>query len=844
MPRDDPGLILRALAARTAAGAPSNTVFLLGGAHERRVNVPAQQRRALNLVWALQSRGRLVSGLPIAVIGAGVAGTTFAVAAAARGSHVWLIDEHEEPITTQRASSERYLDPNLFDWPNDDWDRTVADLPFLNWRAGIAADVRAQMLVGASAQADGARLRYAPQNYVVAIKDPDEQPKRSHPQVWGVGLESLVGAAPGSALPKWILKAALVVVATGFLPENRVAGTFSGSYWRDARLNEIAGAASAPVVVGDGDGALTELFRLVLTGAGGARFRQEQLRRLAGAGRAPAALYQRVLEIESQSRNRVMASCAHELSSPDEPLNDLDPEIRAVRRRRTVTVVSKGPPLRTNSFLINRFITARLIHLGAVATDIRNHYVDPSEISELTDNLVVWRIGPPARDRTQLSKAAVDIVEIAKHLGGQVEHAHVAGLVEDMLDNTRRRLWSSTDLPRSAASASPISIARVLDSWRNPLTPGSQTVRPPMEPPSHAERVVLAAKALTAAGRMLLDAGATCWWCERTEEIHISLDAVAIASDLTAAKAAWAITQRNDPDVNLSMHRPHYASRSRVWVQATEALPGELSADAWGDLFSVAKMPPNWDPRDVQSESLASDEKNVRNARIFSTVPAEQIGESVLEAKRINRSLAHFFDREPGGAAKRSSALEGLLRAEPVPRGLLSEALISLLGRPTPEASQLAVDLFVRGLQSRNGRRVRLTLYLFGRVAASSPSAALMEWLVELWPESPKPVRSEDIERRFSLAAVTDLYDTASREKPLAVYPGELRRVRRAALEWEAVDQESDAALGHWLEEGNPGPVIALAEQVGPPLDLGFAGIAATGGTATLIKRQRKHRLD
>jgi NADPH-dependent 2,4-dienoyl-CoA reductase/sulfur reductase-like enzyme len=113
MARDDAGLILRALAARGNDQRPSANVFVLGGFHESRLNLHAQQRRALNLVWALDRRDRL-RNRTIAVVGAGVGGTTFAVAAADRGAQVWLIDEHEEPITTQRASVERFLDPNLF----------------------------------------------------------------------------------------------------------------------------------------------------------------------------------------------------------------------------------------------------------------------------------------------------------------------------------------------------------------------------------------------------------------------------------------------------------------------------------------------------------------------------------------------------------------------------------------------------------------------------------------------------------------------------------------------------------------------------------------------------------
>ncbi|MDO8213983.1 FAD-dependent oxidoreductase [Conexibacter sp. CPCC 206217] len=276
MSGDDAGLILRALAARTESGAPSRSVFVLGGFHERRVSLPSQQRRAINLAWALNARGRLEPKRLVAVVGGGVAGATFAVTAAATGdAEVVLIDEHEEPITTQRASAERFLSPNLFDWPNQAWRKREGNLPFMNWRAAHADEVRIQLLNAFVAQA-GERLHYAPQHWATAIEEGDGVVRVS-----GTSIPALLHAGPG-----WTADVDAVVVATGFLPEKRVRGTVSGSYWRDSRTSLPPGAHRSPVVVGDGDGALTELFRIALRGGRrrGLRFRQEQLRGLAGFG--------------------------------------------------------------------------------------------------------------------------------------------------------------------------------------------------------------------------------------------------------------------------------------------------------------------------------------------------------------------------------------------------------------------------------------------------------------------------------------------------------------------------------------------------------------------------------
>src|SRR5690348_14350529 len=97
-------------------------IFVLGGQDELRVSVISQQVRAINLAAVLSETGGIqppgdASPTRIAVIGAGAGGTTMAAAAAVLGAEVTLFDEHEEPITTQRWSFDRFLHPNLFDWP-------------------------------------------------------------------------------------------------------------------------------------------------------------------------------------------------------------------------------------------------------------------------------------------------------------------------------------------------------------------------------------------------------------------------------------------------------------------------------------------------------------------------------------------------------------------------------------------------------------------------------------------------------------------------------------------------------------------------------------------------------
>lgn len=55
------------------------------GLAARRITIADQQRRAINLVWALVCEHRVAAGDKIAIIGGGVAGTTAATYAAKLG---------------------------------------------------------------------------------------------------------------------------------------------------------------------------------------------------------------------------------------------------------------------------------------------------------------------------------------------------------------------------------------------------------------------------------------------------------------------------------------------------------------------------------------------------------------------------------------------------------------------------------------------------------------------------------------------------------------------------------------------------------------------------------------
>lgn len=119
-------------------------VFVLG-CLARHGTLYSQQVRGINLVFALHEIGEVAPGKRVAVIGAGAAGLTAAVASARVGAHVTLIEQLHAPLPLQRSSGKRFLHPHIYDWPSPNADGEDANLPLLNWSADYANNVARQI---------------------------------------------------------------------------------------------------------------------------------------------------------------------------------------------------------------------------------------------------------------------------------------------------------------------------------------------------------------------------------------------------------------------------------------------------------------------------------------------------------------------------------------------------------------------------------------------------------------------------------------------------------------------------------------------------------------------------
>lgn len=215
---------------------------------EKGITVLKQQMRALNLMYSLRATDRILRGQNIAIIGAGAAGVTAAAAAFILGYRVHLFEKSQLYCHLQQGCETRWIHPHLYDWPEPGSDRAYAGLPFLDWRAGTAAEVIVQIT----------------NEFERIIKRKSE----NFHFTWGVDV-----TFPSERRLKWTGRYQgeeefdAVIFAIGFGIERVVPGAEGQkSYWRNDSLNQavpgqLAGTKRTIFISGTGDGGLIELIR-------------------------------------------------------------------------------------------------------------------------------------------------------------------------------------------------------------------------------------------------------------------------------------------------------------------------------------------------------------------------------------------------------------------------------------------------------------------------------------------------------------------------------------------------------------------------------------------------------
>lgn len=255
----------------------SQRLFAIG-TFDDGVTVLSQQKRALNLAWALIESRKIPTRpeedtISVAIVGAGFAGLTFASALLQKNCRcdITIFEERDTLLPLQQGSDTRWLHPHIYDWPEEGSEAAAAMLPVLNWTAARASDVVVQVLSGwkSIVKDHGSALKLycntrhlqvqAPAANKVLVEWVGDQRA-----AWDGNVLGEDRSAKGQSQ-----RFDLVILAVGFGLE-----VGQSSYWR----NEVYGQPSLTqprrsyLISGQGDGAMIDLLRLKVS-----QFRQDRI---------------------------------------------------------------------------------------------------------------------------------------------------------------------------------------------------------------------------------------------------------------------------------------------------------------------------------------------------------------------------------------------------------------------------------------------------------------------------------------------------------------------------------------------------------------------------------------
>lgn len=328
-------------------------MFILG-AFEKRVTLYSQQVRALNLIYALVTSGRVKQDAHFAIVGAGAAGVTAAVAAAKAGFTVDLLDQFTKPLAFIGEPYQRWLHPHIYEWPfrhpslPDPLD-PEACLPILNWTGGRGDEVMRRLREDFDGLAHKLSISFQP-----LVRDVRFRPgaDRRYLVCWKAANET------------YAREADIVILAVGFGTERPWGQVQPISYWRPDQLDteDPKIGPKRYLVSGNGDGGLIDLLRIKLQ-----YFRHHEImtKIQRNWGKALDDIESELIRIEERAR-RLKSEGSEYLQDLNDAYTNLAATLTLpddVRRRgdTTAVITSKGPyRFNLNTCVLNRFLVSLL----------------------------------------------------------------------------------------------------------------------------------------------------------------------------------------------------------------------------------------------------------------------------------------------------------------------------------------------------------------------------------------------------------------------------------------------------------------------------------------------------
>jgi hypothetical protein len=220
------------------------------GSFDFKKTIRTQQIRAAALALAVHKSLPSVAG-PVAVIGAGFSGISAAATLLKLGREVHIFERRDEFIPIQDGCIDRYLHPNLYEWPLESLQETF-EIAGVGWAAGIADTAVLQARASFDAVLVGIRDRFVPEIEVEIIQI--EKANDGECERYSL-IDNELNAYTGYS-------AVLLAVGYGYESPNFLGSRVRG-YWENSSSRDARGTRLDPtriLISGNGDGGLIEVL--------------------------------------------------------------------------------------------------------------------------------------------------------------------------------------------------------------------------------------------------------------------------------------------------------------------------------------------------------------------------------------------------------------------------------------------------------------------------------------------------------------------------------------------------------------------------------------------------------
>ena len=270
------------------------------GPYAERVSFSSQQRRAMSLVYAINSELKAsgdasgLRGKRVCIVGAGLAGLASAVAVAGYDSKVWILETEGGPMASLRNAKHRDIHPSINFWPRETVTLTTA-LPFFNWYPDQCDNVVSRILkLWQTFESLEGIEGITPRCLVTDIV--------SRGPEWEVFCD-----ASGKYNQPPVTRFDVIIFAVGFGAEDTIENDDTPSYWDEQSdwMEDIRAGKSDPpfdyfIVSGTGDGGLIEALRLL-----NLSFRAGSVDKRTEPALRDPVLAERLRKIEEDVRRRI-----------------------------------------------------------------------------------------------------------------------------------------------------------------------------------------------------------------------------------------------------------------------------------------------------------------------------------------------------------------------------------------------------------------------------------------------------------------------------------------------------------------------------------------------------------